>query len=357
MARRFDVALVGSCALVVALEVALRTDLPHWPSALGLGLVFAATLWFRRTHPLAATVTAFVFATVTTLVGMWLGWHDVGPYSGVCILLLPYALCRWGSRRDIVFGLLPMAGAYAASAWSGEMDGLSDAIGAAVVMLFPGAIGIAVRFRDAAQTREVEHAKLREREQLARELHDSVAHHMTAIMIQAQAARARPDVVAAALSAIEGESRRTLAELRSIVGALRDDATAALVPAGRIADVATFARQAGATPAVIVELSGDLDGVAVAVERAVYRLAQEAITNAIKHARHATRIDIRVAAEGDTIHLTAKDNGDTPLRRNAGFGLVGMAERAALLGGTFEAGPSTSGWCVSAVLPRKGSET
>jgi signal transduction histidine kinase len=351
MARKLDLALVGACALAVVLEVSFRTDLAHPLHALALGLSFAAALWFRRSHPLVATAAAFSLATVSTLFGK----SDNGPYTGICILILVYALCRWGSRRDIVIGALFMAAAYAASVWRGEVKGAEDAVGGVAVMLFAGAIGAAVRFRDAAQTREVEHAKLREREQLARELHDSVAHHMTAIMIQAQAARARPDAAAAALSAIEEESRRTLAELRSIVGALRDDDAAALVPAGRIADVATFARAAGDTPAVVVELSGDLEGVPVAVERAVYRLAQEAITNAIKHARNATRIDIKVVAANDTIQLTAKDNGEAPSRRIAGFGLVGMAERAALLGGTFEAGPSPSGWCVSAVLPRKGS--
>jgi signal transduction histidine kinase len=247
-----------------------------------------------------------------------------------------------------------MAVAYAVSLWRGEAKGAVDAIAAAAFLLFPGVVGVAIRFRDAAQAREIEHAKLREREQLARELHDSVAHHMTAITIQAQAARAQPSASAAALRAIEEESAKTLAELREIVGALREDESASRVPAGRIADLSAFAREAGATIAVDIELSGDFEGVPAAVERAVYRLAQESITNAIKHARGATRIKVQVAADADAVHLTAQDDGESPARRGAGFGLVGMAERAALLGGTFEAGPSASGWCVRAVLPRTG---
>jgi signal transduction histidine kinase len=240
-----------------------------------------------------------------------------------------------------------------------EMNGIGDAIGGAVVMLFPGVIGLSVRYRAAAQLRDIDHAKLKEREQLARELHDSVAHHMTAITIQAQAARAvlrsRPEDAERALEAIEQESRHTLDELREIVGALREDDEAAISPTGRIADIATFARDAGATAAVTVELSGDLDRLAPAVQRAVFRMAQESITNAIKHAKNATCIAIRVAVHGDTVHLTARDNGmPSSARPNAGFGLIGMAERAALLGGTFDAGPSNDGWCVNAVLPRAG---
>ncbi|MBL8949371.1 MAG: sensor histidine kinase [Myxococcaceae bacterium] len=351
MARKLDIALVGTCAVAVVLEVLLQPELPHRPAVLALGLSFAGALWFRRTHPLGATVTAFSLATVATV----LGFADAGPYTGIFILVLPYSLCRWSSARDVAIGTAFIAVAYGASVWRSADAGLDDVIGGVVVMLFPGAVGVAVRFRAAAEARAVEQAKLVERAQLARELHDSVAHHLTAIMLQAQGAQARPDAAATALSAIVSESRQTLAELRSIVGALRDDEAAALVPAGGIADIAAFARDAGDTPAVVVELKGDLEGVAAAVERAIYRLAQEAITNAMRHAKNATRIDVRVSAEADVIQLTATDDGQTPSRRNAGFGLVGMAERAALLGGTFEAGPGTTGWRLSAVLPRKGS--
>jgi signal transduction histidine kinase len=253
-----------------------------------------------------------------------------------------------------------MVGAYASSAIREEMQGIADAIGAAVVMLFPGALGASVRFRAAAHRRELEHAELREREQLARELHDTVAHHVTAIAIQAQAGRAvvgtRPDAAARALEAIEGEATRTLAELRAIVGALRDAPAAALAPRGRIADIEQLARNAGDTPAVEVELVGDLTGLRPSVETALFLLAQESITNAIRHARQAKRVHVRVAADGPVVLLTVRDDGETPsVRRSSGFGLVGMAERVALLGGTLETGPGAEGgWQVEAALPRNG---
>ncbi len=90
----------------------------------------------------------------------------------------------------------------------------------------------------------------------------------------------------------------------------------------------------------------------------MYRLAQEAITNATQHARHATRIDVHVAGDDDCVRLTVRDDGDAGSvdRSRSGYGLIGMAERAALLGGTLEAGPGPGkGWTVDAVLPRAGA--
>ena len=92
----------------------------------------------------------------------------------------------------------------------------------------------------------------------------------------------------------------------------------------------------------------------------MYRLAQESITNALRHARHATRIVVCVAGEDDYVRLTVRDDGDASSadRSPFGYGLVGMTERATLLGGTLEAGPGLEeGWTVNAVLPRAGSGT
>ena len=109
-----------------------------------------------------------------------------------------------------------------------------------------------------------------------------------------------------------------------------------------------------------MELSGDFVDLSPSVGAAVYRLAQESITNAARHARHATRIDVRVAGEDDCVRLTVRDDGDASSigQSSWGYGLVGMTERAMLLGGTLEAGPSSdSGWTVNAVLPKTGATT
>ena len=105
-----------------------------------------------------------------------------------------------------------------------------------------------------------------------------------------------------------------------------------------------------------MELSDDLDDLGPPVDAAIYRIAQESITNAVRHARRATRVDVSVAGESDCVRLTVRDDGDAGStgRSGAGYGLVGMAERAMLLGGTLEAGPDPDGgWTVSAVLPRR----
>jgi signal transduction histidine kinase len=109
-----------------------------------------------------------------------------------------------------------------------------------------------------------------------------------------------------------------------------------------------------------VHLSGDPDQLRPSLGAAVYRLAQKPITNALRHARHATRIDVRVAGEEDCVRLTVCDDGDASATgagsNESGYGLVGMTERAVLLGGSLEAGPGPGkGWTVSAVLPRAGS--
>ncbi len=107
-----------------------------------------------------------------------------------------------------------------------------------------------------------------------------------------------------------------------------------------------------------MELSDDLDDLRPLVEAAIYRIAQESITNAVRHARHATRINVCVAGDDECVRLMVRDDGDARStdRSSSGFGLVGMTERAKLLGGTLEAGPGPdTGWTVNAVLPKTGT--
>lgn len=336
--------------VAASVEVAVRDDLPSRAGAWAFALAIAGALAFRRSHPLRATAFAFSLATVSTLVQHRFALPELAPVSSAGILILPYALCRWASRREVVVGAAFMVMAWATSLLAGEMSRLEDVIGSAVVMILPGTIGAVVRFRDEAERRGLETARALEREHLARELHDSVAHHMTAITLQAQAAHAvldsSPSEAKNALRAIEDESKKTLTELREIVGALRDD-DVALRPAEGIA-----ALRGWSSALVNVELVGAVDALSPMLERAVFRIAREAVTNAVKHARNATKVSVRLAAD-DEVQLTVSDDGEASSRRGAGFGLVGMAERVALLGGTFEAGPLPErGWRVHAVIPR-----
>jgi signal transduction histidine kinase len=143
--------------------------------------------------------------------------------------------------------------------------------------------------------------------------------------------------------------------MRMMVGALRDGGAPDLTPQRGIADLDLLARPSADTPQVRVTVTGDLTNLSPALNAAVFRLAQESVTNALRHARHARRVDVTLIADDATVRLRVADDGDqVPVGRSErGYGLVGMAERVALLEGTFDAGPGhDGGWTVSAVLPR-----
>jgi signal transduction histidine kinase len=274
----------------------------------------------------------------------------------VVLLVLLYALVRWGSGREIVFGL-PFVAAVAVFGTVAAYTGPGDAIGGAGVLFATIAYGAAFRYRADVWRRQLAEIRSQERVGLARELHDTVAHHVSAIAVQAQAGQAlaanRPDAAIEALQVIEGEASRTLAEMRAMVRVLREGVTPEFSPQPGVADLAALARADGA-PIVDVSVIGDLEHVPQPVDTAVYRLAQESLTNAVRHARQATRITIRVVGEPDRIRLRVVDDGETDPSSDAapGYGLIGMTERAQLLGGTLKAGPAPSGgWQVLAELP------
>ena len=356
-----DWLIVGAFVPAAILEVVLRTDLGWKPAALILGVVPIVSLLWRRTNPLVVTAVAFAAHAASEAFVPLGASHSGLLYTSAALILVPYALTRWGSGREVAFGLgIIMAGHFPNG--PSAVDTLSDIAGVIVVLLFPAAVGAALRYRTSAKVREVDQIKMREREQLARELHDTVAHHVSAIIIQAQAGSAvvssNPVAAANVLAAIEEEATKTLSEMRTMVGALRQGEAADLSPQRSVADITALARGARESLPVEVRLTGDLDDLRPSLGAALYRLAQESITNAIRHARHATRIDVSVAADEDCVRLVVRDDGDpSPYGAGAatGYGIVGMTERVKLLGGTLEAGPSSDrGWTITAVLPRQG---
>ncbi len=144
-----------------------------------------------------------------------------------------------------------------------------------------------------------------------------------------------------------------------MLGVLRDGAEADLTPQPVVADIERLARQVDGEPRIDVQLSGDFDELNPAVEAALYRIAQESVTNAVRHARHATRITVDVIDEGEQVRLVVRDDGDasTIAQTSAGYGLIGMAERATLLGGILRAGPGPgTGWTVEAAFPTGGAQ-
>lgn len=356
--RPRDWTLVGAFVCWSVVEGVLRHDMAPRPVLLLAALAAIAPLPWRRSHPFVAAALAFGLLTGVDIVRILTGSHGAPPSSVSATLVLTYALFRWGSGREAAGGLGVIL-VWLAVTRVADPTSLADTVAAYAFFLVAAALGAAIRYRARIRIRDIDEAKAREREQLARELHDTVAHHVSGIAIQAQAGRAiaasHPERAIEALTTIEDAATRTLTELRAIVGVLRASEHTEFAPQPGVAEVQQLANDGQTRPCVEVRLAGELDDLSQAVGAAIYRLAQESITNARRHARHATHVTVAVTGDADQVRLTIEDDGSSGLqsRTQAGYGLVGMRERATLLGGTFHAGPTAGrGWRVEANLPR-----
>jgi signal transduction histidine kinase len=355
-----DWLLLAAGLLGTALEAVLRDDVVWRPVSVLVAVVFCLTTLWRRTHPLAMVVVAFGTAILLTLVDLMAAHpKPVGLNTGAVVVVLVYALTRWASGRDIVLGSSVILAAFVLALVADPVPA-SEQIAAFVFLTFPGVVGASVRFWTTSRRRELHEMRSRERVQIARELHDTVAHHVSAIVIRAQAGRvvsgADPAAAVQALEAIEEEGARTLEAMRAMVGALRDrDAGAELSPRAGVADLERLARTTDSGPGVDLRLDGPLDDLPPAVDAAVYRIVQESLTNAARHAAGATEVVVQVVADDDSVRVTVRDDGAGTGRGAArtGYGLAGLHERATMLGGVLRAGPCPDrGWLVEAELPR-----
>jgi signal transduction histidine kinase len=354
-----DWAFVALLAGLAVVEVVVREDIPYrWLSFVAALVGLPALLW-RRTHPLVATCVVFGAAIAIDIPSLVSRGDPPGLNTMVYALVVSYALFRWGSGREALLGLVVLLVA-ASLALFAENPTAGEAIGGPAVLASSILLGLAVRYRTRTRAKEVDELRAREREGIARDLHDTVAHHVSAIAIRAQAGLATADgdpaAAVEALRVIDAEASRTLVEMRTIVRGLRNGDAPDLAPLPGLADIEAFATDAPGGPPVHVEIDGDLDAVPMPIATAAYRLVQESVTNARRHARHATRIDVRVRTGPDAVTLEVTDDGDTSARpQGSGFGIVGMIERAERLGGTCTAGPrGDAGWAVTAVLPVRG---
>ncbi|MFC4008728.1 sensor histidine kinase [Nonomuraea purpurea] len=346
-------------------------------TALAAGLPVA----LRDRWPLAAWRVAAVLAPVTIWVAVTVGRSGNGPPYLVPVvvmyLLVLYSVAvRCDRRITLAVWIITVL-----TAWIVHPNSMAlVSVIVSVVVLF----GYNVRTRRTAtaklareerRTREAEGAQaaLAERARIARELHDVVAHHMSVIAIQAEAvplkAAGDPAQLEAGLAEIRGLSLEAIAELRNVLGVLRDQDgrtdTAPQPGFDRIDELVANARAAGL--AVLVRRAGELDGLPPAVGLSAYRIVQESLSNAMRHAPGAT-VAVDISRDSDTIRVwVANGPGTAPTggpangateTRGAGQGLVGMRERAALLGGALEAGPSSDGgFEIRATLPIPDQES
>jgi len=342
--------------------------------------------WNRRAPIMGALVA------VTALVAFQLASRNVGTglFEDAAIIWIFYGLGRHGRGQDRVLisaaGLCCWLGACVAlgySIHSGALDNTGGALETttfwALSGILPYALGRVLAARSAL-TRELEQTATRlqdeqdvraqlaaaaERAKMARELHDVVAHCVSVMVVQTAGARrvARSDLDAArdALHVVEGAGREALVELRRIVGVLHrgeDDLSGAITPGlAHLDALVDRARAAGL--AVELEVEGWHDSLPPGLDLVVYRVVQEALTNAIKHAGPA-RAQVLLRFGARDLELRVSDSGRGPGSRpndRSGHGLVGMSERVRLYGGVLRAGAGPSGgFEVHARIPLDGSE-
>jgi signal transduction histidine kinase len=294
---------------------------------------------------------------------------------------LMYAAALYGTpaaarRLPVTTGLVTMAVTIGFVAWWQVPEALLVGFVTGVVSFAPAATGALVRYhRDAADT-----ARLRaeqttllaemdrsqavgaERARMARELHDMVANHLSAIAIHSTAALSLDDPKTSreALGVIRENSVEGLAEMRRLIGILRDSSGDVEPAAAPTLDGLGSLVEGARANGLDVTLDASHDQVPAPVELAAYRIVQESLTNALKHAGPG-RVTVRLAQQDGslTVEVTSPyGDRDRPRAPGSGAGLIGMQERTALLGGTFEAGPvedpGSAGdkiWTVRAALP------
>ncbi|MEW2086845.1 histidine kinase [Streptomyces sp. NPDC005283] len=241
------------------------------------------------------------------------------------------------------------------------LAGCAAAAGALLARQAPALLGPSPADRLAAAERRA--TELAERNRLARELHDSVGHALSAVTLQAGAARkvldSDAEFVREALAAIEETTRRTVGELDSVLGLLRrsdeGEGTAAGQVTGPALDTLDGLLDRSGVP-VSLTTDGDLAAVPALVSREAYRIVQEGLSNALRHAG-ACPVSLRIVLSGEELEITMENRlpGRAPvIRPGGGRGVRGIAERAALLGGHAQAGPRDAVWRLSARLPLAG---
>jgi signal transduction histidine kinase len=333
-----------------------------------VAVITALPLTLRDRRPLAAWLSSAAAITLSALIVV--PRHDIStpyvPGSIVVYVLCLYAVAvRGGNRVTITAAAVTVFGAAA-------IDSTSAAI--ALPAMIPIVLGHLVRLRRS--TRQVladqearhgaETAVLEERQRIARELHDVVAHHMSVIAIQAEAAPYKvpdpPPELAESFAEIRASALEGLTELRRVLGVLRtgDEPQTAPQPGlERLEEVLASARGGGLT--IEVSSTGEASTLPQGVALSAHRILQEALSNAMKHAPGAA-VSVEIGYRTDELRLRVVNGPGTAPRPVAesggGHGLVGMRERVIMLGGTLAAGPEPDGgFAVAAVLPFQKAAT
>lgn len=367
-----------SFAVLGLIEVSTRAAIGQFDVQSALAL---ALLALGSTLPLAtlSAATAALIVCPASILSL-AGFHFLSAASAAAVLIALFRLGRQprGLFQSLAIGL---AAPFLVLALTGPSPSSSESATLTVMLaaLAPVAAigGIAVQARREAEENRaahrvitdtlIDHTARGERARIARELHDVVAHHISMVAVQAEAARlAVPGLPAAGaqrLSAIGDTAREALSEMRRLLGVLRDDSGIEVADRNpqpgldQVIELVDEAREASGCPTRLI-----FRGVPIAldpnVELVAYRIVQEALTNSRRHAPGAA-VDVELAYADALLRLRVRDNGPGPPPSvpPGGHGVTGMRERAAVVGGSVRTGPATGGgYLVEAVLPAKLEE-
>lgn len=365
--RATTVATIGLAVLFAGLLVAetagLASQHRSWALDLAVGIVVCAIALLRgRNRPRAAAAGLAVYAVGTVVAGVSGLPNQPAAAATVALLVLGASVVRAVPARVGIGIALAGAAVVAAGRVIGSpFPPASEAL--IGVVIWSGALGVGLwlRYLDAARRGALEAVRRDERLSMARELHDVVAHHVTAMVVQAQAARLvapkHPEAVEPALAGIETAGTEAVGAMHRLVGLLRDPDDAPGTTPGPEQLSELVARFADHGPAVTLRLPADgyERGWPPEIAAAVYRVVQESLTNAVRHAPDAHAVTVAVTADARAVSIEVADDAPpatTRPRRSGGYGLAGMKERVESLGGTLQAGPrGGAGWCVRATLP------
>jgi signal transduction histidine kinase len=354
------------------------TDLvgPRWFIAVCYAVAGLALAWRRRRPFVTLCVVAGVLAVEAAVVGASEGNGVLVPAA-----VAAYSVAANGSRRESFIGLALMAPVVLIRELRNpdntSLANTANALAWYLVVVAAWLLGaylrtrrlyvaeLAERAERAEQDREarVAAAAEEERGRIAREMHDILAHSVSVMVVQAEAAEEMldrdPSRARLPMQRIQRAGREALVDLRRTLGILREPAASTLAPQPGISAVpALVAEIEEAGLPVDVTMEGERGSLAPGLDLVAYRIVQEALTNSLKHARaHRAKVTIRYTPTA--VHLEVCDDGRPPAGARpdgTGHGLVGMRERAALYGGEVAAGPGeTGGYLVRASLPRDGT--
>jgi signal transduction histidine kinase len=316
-------------------------------------------LFWRRSRPVAVLWVAVVASALS----LGLGFSET---AGVSVLIALYSVGRYETDQRWSYAALGGGFAFIGIDAVVEPVSVTEILGGLFVVFLVWYIGRRIRTRveRAAQLRMAQAAEARrvvaeERTRIARELHDVVAHRVSLMTVQAGAAKtvagADPEGALRAMEAVEQEGRQALDELRQLLGILRPETGGdGLGPQPGLADVPRLVDHfANAGLDISLTMDGLPKDLPARVDLFAYRIVQEALTNVLRHAGPGARTGVRLGIDRQEIVVEVLDDGQGPtISSESGHGIIGMRERALLLGGSLEAGPRPGrGFRVVAHLP------